>query len=134
MPIKNTSICPKCLGTLNENDLDNIYCPHCSLQKDLSLHVKSIGVSKLCPKCRVITSFCSHANEHGQWSALFCEECGYKEKEQSLYNRTPYENKCDHCGKKHLLLGKIYDQYTEALVKIGVLCDCGEVVWFALPI
>lgn len=44
-----------------------------------------------------------------------------------------YEEKCKKCGMRHVVYSQ-KDDHAEFLTAVGVLCKCGEKVWFSLPV
>jgi len=45
----------------------------------------------------------------------------------------PYKEKCKKCGiEKTVYTQK--DDHSEFITQVGILCICGEMVWFDLPV
>jgi len=100
--------------------------------KELYLH-KTIEL--WCLTCKKITKFdemlCSRG---GYLKGVICHQCkeNRQKKEPSYYSCHPYKVKCK-CGKEKVFLSQD-DNSPEYYSTVGMVCDCGEIVWVTLPV
>ena len=88
-----------------------------------------------CVDCSKITKFDEFLDKKGGYlQGVVCKKCGTnrQQKNPSYYHCHLYKAKCK-CGKEFIALTQ-EDSSPEYHTDVGVVCDCGQIVWFILPV
>lgn len=88
-----------------------------------------------CPDCKKISKFTEWLDRGGGYlQGVICGFCGSdrQQKDPPSYYCYPYKKRCV-CGKEHILLTQ-KDDFPEYYHDVGVVCECGEAVFFSLPV
>ena len=92
-----------------------------------------------CPKCKIISIFEEYDDpkREGYFGGEICRNCKWVNKAGSkhvfLYLYHPYKERCKNCNEEHMLLSQGND-CPEYETGVGLICTCGEDVWFSLPV
>lgn len=89
-----------------------------------------------CIHCKKVTKHTEYLNyEGGYLQGIICNKCGENKqmKKPAYYDCYPYIEKCKKCKKKLVILTQD-DRTPEYYTEVGVVCECGEIVWFSLPV
>jgi hypothetical protein len=90
-----------------------------------------------CPKCKTISIFEEYddPNKPGYFGGEICRTCKWDNKAGDnhvfMYNYHPHKETCSNCKKEHMLLTQD-DDCPEYNTSVGLICECGEEVWFSL--
>lgn len=92
-----------------------------------------------CPKCKTIAIFEAYNDpkKPGYFGGEKCRNCGWDNKAGNkhipTYNQHPFIEKCPSCKKEKMLLTQA-DNSPEYHTGVGLICECGEIIWFSLPV
>lgn len=91
---------------------------------------------RYCPMCKTISDFVELPLDRGYWGGEECQNCKWQniggENVVYLHNLCPYKETCI-CGKEHILLTQ-EDNNPEYHTSVSLICQCGEIVTFNLPV
>lgn len=89
-----------------------------------------------CPYCSSAQRFHEYFDRPGGYlKKRQCQGCGWSTHYPggvSLFDRIAYKEKCT-CGKEHILLTQP-DNRPEYRSDVGLVCGCGHIVCFSLPV
>lgn len=86
-----------------------------------------------CPFCKKITTFTEYLTAPGGYlDGVICDSCGKDVMEYNIDDLHVYKEKCK-CGNEVIALTQD-DRSPEYYTDVGIVCECGEIVTFSLPV
>lgn len=86
-----------------------------------------------CPLCKKETTFTEYLTAPGGYmDGVICDSCGKDVMGFEIYHYHVYKEKCE-CGNEVTVMTQD-DHSPEYYTDVRVVCKCGEVVAFSLPV